>query len=149
MSDAVLWYHANAEDVSRRYESVAAEIVHGWLVDLLPSAPALVLDVGAGTVLEANEPSIEEMINTWRYPRLAISGSFCPDKLSQIAWYKKPGRSNGIGWWSNPKRDRQPVDQGSVVGYSEASRAASFSFTSVVEPGKNGKPPISTWLMLL
>ena len=84
MSDAIRWYDANAEDVSRRYESVAAEIVHGWLVDLLPSAPALVLDVGAGTVLEANETSIEEMINTWRYPRLAISGSFCPGKLSQI-----------------------------------------------------------------
>jgi len=49
MSDAIRWYDANAEDVSRRYESVAAEIVHGWLVDLLPSAPALVLDVGAGT----------------------------------------------------------------------------------------------------
>jgi hypothetical protein len=46
MSDAIRWYDANAEDVSRRYESVAAEIVHGWLVDLLPRAPALVLDVG-------------------------------------------------------------------------------------------------------
>ncbi|MBM4073916.1 MAG: class I SAM-dependent methyltransferase [Planctomycetes bacterium] len=53
MSDAIRWYDANAEDVSRRYESVAAEIVHGWLVDLLPSAPALVLDVGAGTGRDA------------------------------------------------------------------------------------------------
>jgi SAM-dependent methyltransferase len=39
--------------VSRRYESVAAETVHGWLVDLLPIAPALVLDVGAGTGRDA------------------------------------------------------------------------------------------------
>jgi len=53
MSDAIRWYDANAEDVSRRYESVAAEIVHGWLVDLLPRAPALVLDVGAGTGRDA------------------------------------------------------------------------------------------------
>jgi len=53
MSDAIRWYDANAEDVSRRYESVAAEIVHGWLVDLLPSEPALVLDVGAGTGRDA------------------------------------------------------------------------------------------------
>jgi hypothetical protein len=29
MSDAIRWYDTNAEDVSRRYESVAAEIVHG------------------------------------------------------------------------------------------------------------------------
>ncbi len=53
MSDAIRWYDANAEDVSRRYESVAAETVHGWLADLLPSAPALVLDVGAGTGRDA------------------------------------------------------------------------------------------------
>ena len=38
---------------SRRYESVAAETVHGGLVDLLPIAPALVLDVGAGTGRDA------------------------------------------------------------------------------------------------
>jgi SAM-dependent methyltransferase len=53
MSDAIRWYEANAEDLSRRYESVAAETVHGWLVDLLPAAPALVLDVGAGTGRDA------------------------------------------------------------------------------------------------
>ena len=53
MSDAIHWYNANAADLSRRYESVAAETVHGWLVDLLPAAPALVLDVGAGTGRDA------------------------------------------------------------------------------------------------
>ena len=53
MSDAIRWYDANIEDVSRRYESVAAETVHGWLVDLLPAASALVLDVGAGTGRDA------------------------------------------------------------------------------------------------
>jgi hypothetical protein len=36
MSDAIRWYDQNVSDVSRRYESVAAETVHGWLVDLLP-----------------------------------------------------------------------------------------------------------------
>jgi SAM-dependent methyltransferase len=53
MSDAIRWYDANVQDVSRRYESVAAETVHGWLVDLLPNAPAVVLDVGAGTGRDA------------------------------------------------------------------------------------------------
>jgi hypothetical protein len=49
MPDAIRWYDQNVSDVSRRYESVAAETVHGWLVDLLPNAPVLILDVGAGT----------------------------------------------------------------------------------------------------
>ena len=53
MPDAIRWYDQNVSDVSRRYESVAAETVHGWLVDLLPIAPALVLDVGAGTGRDA------------------------------------------------------------------------------------------------
>ncbi len=53
MSDAIRWYDHNVSDVSHRYESVAAETVHGWLVDLLPNAPALILDVGAGTGRDA------------------------------------------------------------------------------------------------
>ena len=53
MPDAIRWYDQNVSDVSRRYEFVAAETVHGWLVDLLPNAPALVLDVGAGTGRDA------------------------------------------------------------------------------------------------
>jgi hypothetical protein len=39
MPDAIRWYDQNASEVSRRYESVAAETVNGWLVDLLPNAP--------------------------------------------------------------------------------------------------------------
>lgn len=50
---SVGWYDSNIEDLSHRYESLAAEAVHAWLVDLLPSAPALVLDVGAGTGRDA------------------------------------------------------------------------------------------------
>jgi len=53
MPDAIRWYGQNVSDASRRYESVAAETVHGWLVDLLPNARALVLDVGAGTGRDA------------------------------------------------------------------------------------------------
>jgi hypothetical protein len=39
MSDAIRWYDQNVSEVSRRYESVAAETVHGWLVDLLAVSP--------------------------------------------------------------------------------------------------------------
>src|SRR5690606_31340081 len=53
MTGAIAWYDANAETVSERYESVASERVHGWLLDLLPPAPALVLDVGAGSGRDA------------------------------------------------------------------------------------------------
>lgn len=53
MSDAVRWYTANAEKVFPRYESVAAEDVHSWLNGMLPKAPALILDVGAGSGRDA------------------------------------------------------------------------------------------------
>lgn len=48
MSDEIAWYDAHAEMLADRYEAVSPERVHGWLVDLLPSQPATVLDVGAG-----------------------------------------------------------------------------------------------------
>ena len=53
MSDAVHWYDAHAAEIASRYESAASEVVHSWLIDLLPQAPALVLDVGAGTGRDA------------------------------------------------------------------------------------------------
>lgn len=53
MFDAIRWYDQNVSDVSRRYESLSVESVHGWLHDLLPSATALLLDVGAGTGRDA------------------------------------------------------------------------------------------------
>jgi SAM-dependent methyltransferase len=53
MSDPTHWYDANASAVAPRYESIAAEVLHAALVDLLPKAPALVLEVGAGTGRDA------------------------------------------------------------------------------------------------
>lgn len=53
MADPISWYNANADAVLERYEAVDAEAVHGWLVDLLPSRPAAVLDVGAGSGRDA------------------------------------------------------------------------------------------------
>ena len=44
MSDAIRWYDQNVSDVSRRYESVAAETVHGWLVDEPDPGSTLSLD---------------------------------------------------------------------------------------------------------
>ncbi len=53
MKDPVAWYDKNAGTVAPRYESVKPESVHGWLTDLLPEPPALVLDVGAGSGRDA------------------------------------------------------------------------------------------------
>ena len=53
MADAVNWYDANAEAVAARYEALASEDVHRWLLDLLPQRPAVILDVGAGSGRDA------------------------------------------------------------------------------------------------
>ena len=53
MKDPVAWYDKHASTVAPRYESVKPESLHGWLTDLLPEPPALVLDVGAGSGRDA------------------------------------------------------------------------------------------------
>ncbi|TCR24276.1 class I SAM-dependent methyltransferase [Streptomyces sp. BK205] len=47
------YYAESAERLGEVYESVSFEEVHGALLDLLPKAPARVLDVGAGTGRDA------------------------------------------------------------------------------------------------
>ncbi|MEV7071600.1 class I SAM-dependent methyltransferase [Streptomyces sp. NPDC091972] len=51
------YYAESAERLGRVYESVSLEDVHGALLDLLPPAPARVLDVGAGTGRDAAAPA--------------------------------------------------------------------------------------------
>ena len=53
VTDETTWYDAHAEPLAERYESVSPARVHGWLKDLLPSAPATVLDVGTGSGRDA------------------------------------------------------------------------------------------------
>ncbi|MEX2985561.1 class I SAM-dependent methyltransferase [Streptomyces sp. C36] len=47
------YYEQNASSLGQRYGSVAFEEVHGGVLDLLPPAPARVVDVGAGTGRDA------------------------------------------------------------------------------------------------
>lgn len=47
------WYQKHARQASARYEAVAAQDVHGWLLDLLPVEPGRILDVGAGSGRDA------------------------------------------------------------------------------------------------
>ena len=53
MSDPTAWYDAHADEFSDRYEAVPPQRVHGWLLDVLPSTPATVLDVGTGSGRDA------------------------------------------------------------------------------------------------
>ena len=53
MKNAVAWYNKHASAVTPKYESVNPDSLHGWMTDLLPEAPALVLDVGSGTGRDA------------------------------------------------------------------------------------------------
>ncbi|MGA8659775.1 MAG: class I SAM-dependent methyltransferase [Chthoniobacterales bacterium] len=52
-NDAVGWYDHHAEAVVKRHESLAPKKINTWLESLLPSRPALVLDVGAGSGRDA------------------------------------------------------------------------------------------------
>ncbi|WP_158600988.1 class I SAM-dependent methyltransferase [Teichococcus wenyumeiae] len=47
------WYETNAEAVVPQYEAADPVTLHTWLQDLLPSSPAAVLDVGAGSGRDA------------------------------------------------------------------------------------------------
>ena len=50
---AIPYYNANASALVSQYESLAAESLHSWLVDLLPKNKNLALDVGAGSGRDA------------------------------------------------------------------------------------------------
>ena len=53
MKSSVAWYDKHASAVTPKYESVDPDSLHGWMTDLLPEPPALVLDVGSGTGRDA------------------------------------------------------------------------------------------------
>jgi SAM-dependent methyltransferase len=52
--DAISWYDANAASAAARFEAHSAETLNGWLVDLLPQAPAAIMDIGAGSGRDAS-----------------------------------------------------------------------------------------------
>jgi len=50
---SINWYDAHADAVAASHESLDAGRVNQWLHDLLPVAPAAILDIGAGTGRDA------------------------------------------------------------------------------------------------
>ena len=53
LANPITWYERHAAQVVSSYEALSPEHLHGWLDGLLPTAAALVLDVGAGTGRDA------------------------------------------------------------------------------------------------
>jgi len=52
-SRAIAWYDHHGSTLVDTYESLDFKSAHGWLLDLLPERPGLVLDVGAGSGRDA------------------------------------------------------------------------------------------------
>lgn len=53
MHDAIAWYEAHADEVVPRYEGYDPTTLNAWFRPFLPAAPALVIDVGAGSGRDA------------------------------------------------------------------------------------------------
>jgi len=51
--DPVAWYSSHAAALAPTYEAIDPAKGYAWLAELMPTAPALVLDVGAGTGRDA------------------------------------------------------------------------------------------------
>ena len=89
------WYETHAQEAAARYESVAADQINAWLVDLLPKRRAVVLDVGAGSGRDtawltslgheviATDPSaaMRAQVRRW-HPELGVQ--FLPDHLPEL-----------------------------------------------------------------
>ena len=53
LADPIAWYERHAAQVASAYEALPPGRLHSWLNGLLPTAPALVLDIGAVTGRDA------------------------------------------------------------------------------------------------
>ena len=53
LPDAISWYDANAASAAARFEAHSAATLNHWLTDLLPTSPAVIMDVGAGSGRDA------------------------------------------------------------------------------------------------
>ena len=98
------WYETHAAEAAARYESVAAEQINAWLLDLLPKRPACVLDIGAGSGRDsawltslgheviATDPSAAMRAQARRWhPELGVQ--FLPDRLPDLTKTVRTGIS--------------------------------------------------------
>ncbi len=53
MTGAIRWYETHAPELAEQYEHLPPERALGWVADLLPQPPGLILDIGAGTGRDA------------------------------------------------------------------------------------------------
>ena len=117
------WYETHAAEAAARYESVAAEQINSWLLDLLPTRRAVVLDVGAGSGRDtawltslgheviATDPSAAMRAQARRWhPKLGVQ--YLPDGLPELTKTFRAGISfdfilvNAV-WMHVPPADRK------------------------------------------
>ncbi len=53
MTDPIAWYERHAQQLTSTYEAIPSGRIHSLLQGLLPTSPALILDVGAGSGRDA------------------------------------------------------------------------------------------------
>lgn len=53
IDQTIAWYDRNAGSIAEQYESLQPDGLHGWFAHLLPEAPGLVIEVGAGSGRDA------------------------------------------------------------------------------------------------
>jgi SAM-dependent methyltransferase len=103
-SDAIAWYNANAASAAARFEQHDSAALNGWLADLLPKAPSVIMDVGAGSGRDATwlaslgyevlavEPSAAMRAEaTWRHPQKNLR--WLDDRLPEMSGPIRAGLS--------------------------------------------------------
>ena len=53
IDQTIAWYDRNASTVVEQYEGLQPDDLHGWFAHILPPAPGLVIDIGAGSGRDA------------------------------------------------------------------------------------------------
>ena len=98
------WYETRAAEPAERYESVAAEQINAWLLDLLPKRRAVGLDVGAGSGRDkawltslghevvAADPSAAIRAQARRWPP-ELGVQYLPDRLPELTKMFRTGSS--------------------------------------------------------
>ena len=145
------WYESHAAEAAERYESVAAEQINGWLLDILPTRPSCVLDVGAGSGRDTDwltslghqvvavEPSAAMRAQArLRHPDLGIR--ILPDGLPELTKTLRTGISfdfilvNAV-WMHVAPSDRQRAFR-KLVTLLKPGGVIAFSLRDPIDAGR-------------
>ena len=149
------WYETHAAEAAARYESVAAEQINAWLLDLLPTRRAVVLDVGAGSGRDtawltslgheviATDPSAAMRAQARRWhPDLGVQ--YLPDRLPELTKTFRTGISfdfilvNAV-WMHVAPPDRKRAFR-KLVTLLKPGGVIAFTLREPIVPGRDMHP---------